>query len=158
MQHRFQNITCRAGQAAPEVYLPAGTSTCPTTQLNKGELHCNAQNITLPKTLLARLPFFFAKFTCNLQQGKCLCCTLIDEDDGYGDDERKIVHKYHYDNEDTFEYKDEYGKDDDDNDDVEDDDNDDDRSKRLYWQMPLWIWWFQRLQWQLWWWWLQSQR
>ena len=38
--HRFQNITCRAGQAAPEVYLPAVTSTCPATLLNKGGLHC----------------------------------------------------------------------------------------------------------------------
>ena len=53
VQHRFQNITCRAGQAALQFTCPSptplpGTSTCPATVLNKGKLHCedNAQNIT----------------------------------------------------------------------------------------------------------------
>ena len=45
MQHRFQNITC---QAVLIVDLPSGTSTCPATLLNKGELHYedSVQNIT----------------------------------------------------------------------------------------------------------------
>ena len=49
VQHRFQNSTCRAGQASPKPY-PTYTSTCPTTLLNKGEWHCedSAQNITCP--------------------------------------------------------------------------------------------------------------
>ena len=56
MQHGFQNITFRAGQAAPKVNLPAGTSTCPATllfniELNKGEIHCedSAQKIPLER-------------------------------------------------------------------------------------------------------------
>ena len=42
MQQRFENITGQAGQATPQRF------TCPTTLLNKGELHCDdsAQNIT----------------------------------------------------------------------------------------------------------------
>ena len=60
---------------------PTGTSTCPATLLNIGELHCedSAQNITC-RVGHVRVSFcladcrFFAKFTCNLQQGKWLCC------------------------------------------------------------------------------------
>ena len=60
---------------------PVGTSTCPATLWNKNELHCkdSAQNITWRAgqvKVLFCLPFL-AEFTCNLQQGKRLCCTLL---------------------------------------------------------------------------------
>ena len=66
--------------------------TCPcwhfnlaVTPVNKGELHCG--DSICPKhyitsaasqglVLLTQLPFLFAEFTCNLPQGKWLCCTL----------------------------------------------------------------------------------
>ena len=40
VQHRFQNITCQAGQADPKVDLPCQHFQLPCTLLNKGELHC----------------------------------------------------------------------------------------------------------------------
>ena len=59
------------------------TSTCPATLLNKGEFHCknSPQNITWREgqvRVLFYLPncHFFGKFTCSLQQGMWLCCTL----------------------------------------------------------------------------------
>ena len=46
--NRSQNITCRAGKAAPKVYLPRQHFHFPPNSVKKGELHCEdfGQNIT----------------------------------------------------------------------------------------------------------------
>ena len=81
MQHRLQNIIFWAGQAAPKVDWPAGTSTCSATLLNNGEIgHCPKHNLPSGASQgLVQLPPlpFIAEFTYNLQWGKWLCCTLI---------------------------------------------------------------------------------
>ena len=48
MKNRFQILLAEQGQQPLKFTCPAGTSTCPATLLNKGEIQCKdfAQNIT----------------------------------------------------------------------------------------------------------------
>ena len=78
------NIGCKTlfserGMLASKLTCPAGTSTCPATLLNKGEIglypkHYLPSGACQGLIQLAPLPFF-AEFTCNLQRGQWLCCT-----------------------------------------------------------------------------------
>ena len=70
VQHRFQNITCRVGQAAPKVYLPHQHFLLPRHWLfNKGGLHCEGV------VLLARLPLLPNSLaTCNGASGYVALC------------------------------------------------------------------------------------
>ena len=58
VQHRFQNISCRAGKLHLKFTCPVGTSTCHATLLNIGELHCEdcAQNTTCQAGQVRVLP------------------------------------------------------------------------------------------------------
>ena len=70
-QHRFKNITCQAGQAAPKDYLHHRHFHLPR---HSGELHCkdSAQNITCKAAKLGSCSacsiVLFAEFSCNLQR------------------------------------------------------------------------------------------
>ena len=75
-----QNITCRAGQASPKVYLPRQHFHLPHHSVKHYEYsicpkHYSSSGASKGLVLLARLPFF-TKFTHNLQRGKWLWCTL----------------------------------------------------------------------------------
>ena len=71
VQHRLENIIFWVGQAASKIDWP------------RRRFHLPRQHFHLPHhsgasmglVQLAPLPFF-AEFTCNLQWGKWLCCTL----------------------------------------------------------------------------------
>ena len=76
-QHRFQNITCRVGQAAPKVYLPCRQFQLPANLLNKDGLHCedSAQNSTSRTGKLGSysaftIAIFFAEFHLQLAKGQ----------------------------------------------------------------------------------------
>ena len=79
------NIGCKTlfserGKLLLKLTCPAGTSTCPATLLNKGEIglspkHCLLSGASLCLVQLAPL-LFFAEFICNLQRGQWLCCML----------------------------------------------------------------------------------
>ena len=81
------NIGCKTlfserGKLPLKLTCPTSTSTCPATLLNKGKIGlCPKHNLPSGASgglvQLAPLPLF-AKFTCNLQQGQWLCCTLHD--------------------------------------------------------------------------------
>ena len=79
------NIGCKTlfserSELALKLTCLAGTSTCPATLLNKGNIeHCPKHYLPSGTSQgllqLAPLPFF-AEFTCKLQRGQWLCCTL----------------------------------------------------------------------------------
>ena len=82
----YCNIGCsktllsELGKLPLKLTFPAGSSTFPTTVVNKGEIglcpkHYLPSGASQGLVQLAPLPFF-AEFTCNLQWGKWLCCTL----------------------------------------------------------------------------------
>ena len=75
------NIGCKTlfsewGKLPLKLTCPAGTLTCPATLLHKGEIgHCLPSGASQCLVQLAPL-LFFAEFTCNLQRGQWLCCTV----------------------------------------------------------------------------------
>ena len=81
MQHRLQKLFPERGKLPLKLTCPAGTSICPATLLNKGEIGLCPKHYLLigashGLVQLAPMPFS-AKFTCNLQWGQWLCCTLV---------------------------------------------------------------------------------
>ena len=68
------------GKLPLKLTCPASTSTCPATLLNKGEIglcpkHYLPSGASQGLFQLAPLQFF-AEFTCNVQRGKWIRCTL----------------------------------------------------------------------------------
>ena len=80
------NIGCKTlfaerGKAAPKVDLPRRHFHLRNHSVKEGEIglcpkHYWPSRASQGLVQLTPLPFFFAKFTCNLQQGRWICGTL----------------------------------------------------------------------------------